>query len=314
MMKRDLADMPRTLSRQTRNLIHSAAARSGGVGLTNLRRRSSGVGLRWLLLAIALLAGCLPDPLPPTAVPPTIAAFPTPQPTVLRNIGQNDPTAASLPSGGALPPQPIALTSQAGGQPVQIVTGDGTLLIGDLYANADGRRVPAVLLLAVDRAGWLDLPLRLQAAGYTALAVDLRAGSTEATPPPLGDFAAIMDALIEVATVDPGLVAVIGGGVGADAALAGCASDLRCDALALFGVTPSVSTVALLQYNPRPLFLSQGTDSPGFIAAGQIRANARSPLRYEEVASMANGPELIQRQPALIDALIGWLGSVLEPA
>lgn len=275
---------------------------------------SSGVRVA-ALLTLALLAGCLPDPLPPTAVPPTIAAFPTPQPTVLRNIGQNDATAASLPSGGALPPLPIALSaSETGGQPVQVVSGDGTLLMGELYANADGRRVPAVLLLAVDRAGWLDLPLRLQAAGYTVLAVDLRAGSAEATPPPLGDFTALMEALIEVSTVDPGLVAVVGGGVGADAALAGCASDLRCDALALFGVTPSVSTVALLQYNPRPLFLSQGTDSPGFIAAGQIRANTRSPLRYEEVASMADGPELIQRQPALIDALIGWLGSVLTPA
>jgi len=272
-------------------------------------------GLAAGLLAITLLTGCLPDPLPPTAVPPTIAAFPTPPPTVLRNPGQNDPTAAALPSGGALPPLPVALsTSETGGQAVQIVTGDGTLIMGELYASADGRRLPAVLLLAPDRAGWLDLPLRLQAAGYTALSVSLRLESSETAPPPLGDFTAVMDALMEVAAVDPGRVAVVGGGLGADAALAGCASDPRCDALALFGVTPSISTVALLQYNPRPLFLSQGTDSPGYIAAGQIRASARSPLRYEEVATMADGPELIQRQPALIDALTDWLGSALPPA
>jgi hypothetical protein len=276
----------------------------------SIRRAASTVAAA-LALASAL-AACLPEPLPPTPALPTPIVLPTPLPTALRNPGQNDLTAASLPSGGALPPLPLAIPAAgAGGQAVQIVTGDGTLLIGDLYPDPGGRRVPAALLLALNRADWLDLPLRLQAAGYTALAVDLRAGVSADAPPPLGDFTAVMDALIEVATVDPGRVAVIGGGVGADAALAGCASDPRCDALALFGVTPAVSTVALLQYAPRPLFLAQGSDAPGFLAAGQLRASARGPLRYEEVASMADGPALLQRQPALIDALIDWLRTAL---
>ncbi|MCS7070561.1 MAG: hypothetical protein NZM00_03590, partial [Anaerolinea sp.] len=95
-------------------------------------RRIDGVGARWLAAALAVaLAACLPDPLPPTPVPPTPVMLPTPLPTTLRNPGQNDLTAASLPSGGALPPLPLAVPAAGGGgQAVQIVTGDGTLLIG----------------------------------------------------------------------------------------------------------------------------------------------------------------------------------------
>lgn len=268
---------------------------------------------RMLLLAgltMGLVAGCMTEPLPPTLSPATAIQFPTPLPTELRNLGQNNLTAAAVPSGGALPPMELAgVTSVTGGQVVQITLGDGVLVGGALYPDGAGRRVPGVLLLAADRTTWLDLPLRLQNAGYTVLSMDVRlvAGIT-----PLGDVTVLIDALMASSTVDPGRVAVIGGGVGADAALTGCAGDLRCDALALIGMTETAQPVAVLGYNPRPLFIVQAEQSTAAVTVGQVRADARGAVRYEEVAGDAEGTTLLMRQPTLIDDLITWLGVVLE--
>jgi len=263
-----------------------------------------GAAVRWTVLLLLTMTGCLNQPLPPPPPPATAIPLPTAQPTVLRNIGQNDLTAAAVPSGGALPPLEMpGQTVDAAAQTVAITLGDGVLAVGELYPNPGGTRVPGVLLLAGQRTVWRDLPLRLQGAGYTVLSVDVRAGAAV-----MGDLITLLDALTEVSTVDPGRIAVLGVAAGADAALAGCAADLRCDALALIGLTAAAQPDTIVQYNPRPLLLIHGTDADAAAVAGQIRADARGAVRYEAVAGNADGAALLEQQPALVDVLIEWLG------
>lgn len=262
--------------------------------------------MRWAVLLLLILTGCLSEPIPPTPIPATAIQFPTPQPTDLRNVGQNDLTAAAAPSGGALPPIEVAgQPADAAAQSVAITLGDGVQLAGELYPGSDAQRVPGVLLLAPQRSAWRDLPLRVQNAGYTVLAVDLRSGT-----PVVGDLITLLDALTQVSTVDPGRIAVIGAAAGADAALVGCAADQRCDALALIGVTTAAQPVAIVQYNPRPLLLIHGADDAAAVA-GRIRADARGAVRYEDVAGNVTGAALLERQPALVDVVIEWLGAAL---
>ena len=136
------------------------------------------------LLITVLAAAC--DNVVPTVTPeralsgPTLEASPTvlpflpsAEPTMWVNQGQNDPTAAALPSGGDLPPLVIG-TSDPGSafQSIQVTSEDGTQLRGDLYPNLEGQRVPGVLRLAPGRAAWLDLPLRWQAPDFPLKAAD----------------------------------------------------------------------------------------------------------------------------------------------
>lgn len=279
-----------------------------------------------LLLMTVLAAAC--DNVVPTVTPeralsgPTLEASPTvlpflpsAEPTMWVNQGQNDPTAAALPSGGDLPPLVIG-TSDPGSafQSIQVTSEDGTQLRGDLYPNLEGQRVPGVLMLAPGRAAWLDLPLRLQARGITVLSMDLR---SEAAPDDLaaGDFRASLVALSEAGTVDPGRIAVIGAETGADLALAGCAANLLCDALVMISpLNREVSLGAIPAYNPRPLFLLAGDGDALFTVADALRGTASGPLRFEAVSGATRGTALLLAQPALTDAVIAWLEEQLANA
>src|SRR5690606_141344 len=179
----------------------------------------------------------LPTPFPtrqltgPTSVPSPVfrGELPTEGPTVV--FGQNDPTAAAMPSGGDLPPLPVGDAS-AGGvqQSIAITGGDGRVLTGDLFSGGV-ERVPGLVMIAPDSAEWLDLPLRLQAAGFTVLT--LSTSQVIST----GDLSAALQSLRDVATVDPGRMGVIGALQGADMALLGCSVELLCDVVAVISPT-----------------------------------------------------------------------------
>lgn len=271
---------------------------------------------RWISLAALLLAAC--DNLSPSIQPtrtlsaPTLAASPVvrpyaqeQEPTALVNAGVNDPTAAALPRDSDLPPllEGTMIPGESR-QPISVTAPDGAILAGDLYAAPTVARPPGVLMLAPDRAAWLDLPLRLQAQGFTVLAVNNRGGgnSNLAT----GDFGALLNALSQV--VDPGRLAVVGAESGADEALAGCAAEQLCDALAVFSpLDATLISSAILRYNPRPLFIAAGTGDGAFGVAQTLNSMARGALRFEAIESAARGAGLILAQPALGDALIAWL-------
>jgi len=272
------------------------------------------------IIALCTLAGCesetaaaptptydlsfLPSPLPlPTAQPSDY------EPTRLSNIGQNNATAAALPSGGELPPLQVGTQSGETRQSVVVTAADGANLVGDLYANPSGERGTGVLFIAPDRGGWLDLPLRLQAQGYTVLSMDLRA--TTDTAVLLGDFQAMLGALAAAGTVDPGRIVVVGAEMGADMGLIGCGANALCDALAMFSpVDSSVMDSATLRYNPRPMFLAVGRDDAAFIVGEAVRASARGTMTYQSIPGAARGTGLLVAQPALTDQLRNWLAEM----
>lgn len=267
-------------------------------------------------MVLIFLAAC--DNVPPSPTPsrelsgPTLAptevilpVMPQGEPTQLLNAGQNDPTAAALPSGAELPPLAVG-TTEAGAshQTVEITVADG-VLEGDLYPNPQGGRVPGVLLLAPDRSAWLDLPLRMQAAGFTVLSVDMPASDTPVVP-------TLLQTLIQVGTVDPGRVALVGAEGGADAALAGCSADTLCDALALFTPIDRTRNLdAMLRYNPRPIFIAAGTGSAEYAAAESVGESATGTVEFRTAPGDGRGAALLLAQPSLGDNLIAWLDAQL---
>ena len=268
-----------------------------------------------LSTGLLLLAACsVFEPLP-TAIPTRQLTGPTTAPSpVFRGelptevplfTGQNDPTAAAMPSGGDLPPLPLGEAS-AGGiqQGIAITGGDGRILTGDLYTGAGGGlRVPGLLMLAPDSTAWLDLPLRLQAAGFTVLTM-----STDEVVSS-GDLSAALQSLKDVVTVDPGRMGVIGAQNGADLALFGCSVELLCDVVALVSPTQHDSLlVAMQRYNPRSIFLAAGEgDTTGISAARALEDYAQGPARLETGPGAERGALLIQANPIIGDRLIEWL-------
>lgn len=265
------------------------------------------------LLLVALAACSVFEPLP-TATPtrqltgPTSVAtqvvrgeLPTEGPTLA--VGQNDPTAAAMPSGGALPPLPVG-DRGAGGveQGIAITGSDGRVLTGDLYTGTSGR-VPGLLMLAPDSSAWLDLPLRLQAAGFTVLTIstDQVVGS--------GDLSAALQSLSDAATVDPGRMGVIGAQGGADLALLGCSIELLCDVVALISPTQhDPLLVAMQRFNPRSIFVAAGeADAVGIGAARALEDYAQGPAALETGPGAERGAELLRTNPLIGDRLIDWL-------
>jgi hypothetical protein len=266
------------------------------------------------LAGVYLLAACsVFEPLP-TAIPTRQLTGPTTVPSpVFRGelptegpqfTGQNDPTAAAMPSGGDLPPLPVGSTSAGGVQQGIAITGsDGHILTGDLYAGGGGLRVPGLLMLAPDSAEWLDIPLRLQAAGFTVLTM-----STDEVVS-TGDVSAALQSLKDFNTVDPGRMGVIGAQNGADLALLSCSVELLCDVVALISPTQhDPLLIAMQRYNPRSIFVAAGeSDSTGIAAARSLEDYAQGPARLETAPGAQRGALLIQANPNIGDRLIEWL-------
>lgn len=268
-----------------------------------------------LLLLILLLAGCrLVEPIP-TAIPtraltgPTLAPtevfrgeVPTEAPT-LAFLGASDPTAAALPRDSSLPPLPVG--SVAPGevkQTIEIAVGPGILMPGDLYSAGD-QRVPGILMLAPDSDGWLDIPLRLQAAGFSVLTMDI------ANPNDLSIFSTLLHSFSEAGPVDPGSIAVVGAEGAADMALFGCAADTLCDSVALISPTQRQSLLIAMQtYNPRPLFLAAGDgDTVAMDTVQSLADFAQGDADLQTGTGAGRGTDLIQANLNLGDRLIEWL-------
>jgi energy-converting hydrogenase Eha subunit C len=269
-------------------------------------------------LVMFLVAAC--DTPPPSPTPtrelsaPTLApsqeilpVAPRGEPTQRLNAGQNDPTAAALASGAELPPLAVGTVLPGDThQVVQVTVADG-VLNGDLYTNPLGNRVPGVLLLAPDRTAWLDLPLRLQAEGFTVLSVDLLEGDNSSTY-----YGTLLQTLIQVGTVDPGRIGVIGAERGADAALAGCASDSLCDALVLFTPIDRAGDLnAIARYNPRPMYIAAASEDADFAVANALASGTTGEVELASVQGAARGARLLQAQPSLSDDVLRWLDDQL---
>jgi hypothetical protein len=283
--------------------------------------------MRKLIAVLCLLVIAACDNVPPSPTPtralsgPTLEPSPTilplmqaQMPTQLLYVGQDDPTAASLPRFSELPPLIVGtIVPGQTHQPIQVTAPDGTQLTGDLYISPTQTLSPGILMLAPDSKAWLDLPLQLQSKGYTVLAMPLRADLDINSQAAIGDFEAMIQALSQ--TSDPGHLAVIGADNGADLALAGCAADTLCKALALLTPTnQAIAQTGITRYNPRPLFLAIAqNDSANFGITEYLRGSAQGgEVGYDAVDGTAKGAALLQASPTLGDQLIEWIGKELN--
>ncbi|MBK8022251.1 MAG: hypothetical protein IPK19_12675 [Chloroflexi bacterium] len=218
---------------------------------------------RCLMVFGALLLAAACDQVPPTPTPtralsgPTLEASPIVLPLIPTvpplDVGQSDLTAASLPRGAELPPlEQGTRIPGAISQSIVITLASGAQHPGELYPPSAGGIHPGVLLLGSTVSGWGDLPALLRDAGMTALVTDVPAGATT------GDFNSLLTSLGE--TSDPGHLAVVGLGLGADAALVGCAAAQRCDAAVLIRPGSDLLINAMPTYNPRPLLIAVRQD------------------------------------------------------
>lgn len=281
--------------------------------------------MKFRLIAIAcLLAFAACDNIAPTLTPtrpisaPTLQAsatilpfVPAEDPTQLF-VGQNDPTAASLPRDSELPP--MAAGTLAPGetrQPIEVTAPDGVQLSGDLYLSPLPDPSPGILILSSDTSAWLDLPLRLQNQGYSVLVMPLRPDTAANSATAVGDFESMIRALSQVA--DPGHLGVVGAETGADVGLAGCAVEPLCDALAL--LTPTNLDIAqntIIRYNPRPIYLAVAqNDGANFGIVEYLRGSARGEIGYDPIEGQARGAGLLQADPPMTDRLIEWLRTQL---
>lgn len=275
-----------------------------------------------LLLAAALaLAACDTPPAQITpsyelsgpTLEPSLEVFPevpTNEPTQHLFLGQNNPTAAAMPSGGEMPPLVVGTTDiSSSRQPIQLTAGDGTQLDGDLYMASGEAPAPAVLMISPDRTAWIDLPLRLQNAGFTVMAMDLRPNAA------VSDVDLMLRALTQMELVDAGHIGIVGAEAGADLSMVACAQGSPCDALAMLSpADEALVTGAILQYNPRPLFLSAGQDDAAFGITELLRASARGDVTYETIPGAGRGAALLPASPALGDQIIEWLETQLGTA
>jgi|GEM_PF-1169708 len=228
--------------------------------------------LSLLIGVMGLTAACLPERTAATPYATRVISGPTlaPSPEISMQTsdelfggtieaGHNDLTAAAVPARGVLPPMPAGTTEPDGSARVMLTLADGTVQPADLYeprsgvADAAVQRYPGVLLLSPDRLSWGIFPAELSVAGLTVLVTE---------PPPLdSDMPALLESLSEIASVDPGRLAVIGAGAGADRALAGCALTDLCDALVLLSATQrELVAQHMASYNPRPLWVVASPD------------------------------------------------------
>lgn len=274
-------------------------------------------------VSVFILAACggpattpTPSPLPPLPASPTANPLvPTTDPD--ESLGVNEPTAASVASGGDVGSMPFPAE-----EPFEAAADDGLRLRGTLY-RASVEPAPAVLLLHMldGRSGdWLPLITPLQQAGYTVLAMDLRGhGSTRGTQDwnlARQDVAVLLAALCAVDGVDANRVGVVGASIGANLALTGCAADALCRTAVLLspgldyrGVTTAGPMAAL---GERPvLIVASSEDRESADSSRTLDGLAQGEHRLVMYDGAGHGTRMFGPQPGLIQTILDWLGAHL---
>jgi hypothetical protein len=271
---------------------------------------------KMLPLVLLILAACLPAAPEPTATrrftAPTLAPSPTVNIQTSDEIygdsirdGQNDPTAAALPRDSALPPLDTGSISETGAMMVDLFLSDGTALNAHLYQpNTEGRGA-GIMLIGEALDAWGTLPNDLQAAGFTALVVELPALLRAE------DMDTLLLSFSENGTVDPSKIAVIGSMAGADIALFGCAVYPLCDAVVLMSPQSRDSLLNVLpNFNPRPMLVIVGqSDEESYAAATGLAASFAAGSQLLEQSS-GTGAGLLALNSELNGAIVAWLQAV----
>ncbi len=284
---------------------------------------------RLIVWMVVVLAACdTLAPIPPTFTPTWEFSAPTLQPTPFVPIvppttgpdyvGRNNPQAAAIPFDSEL--LPLVVESDDAEPPVQSVqltVRDNLTLAGELYENSPLeleqrallQRLPGVVLIASTRGEWETLPRQLRDAGFTVLVVAVN------NTLGIDDTVAILRIFSKTASVNPGVIGVVGSGPGASLALPACAADLICDMLIL--LSPSDQNLLpsyMVNYNPRPMLVVASTeDVSAFTTAQLLQIEATGDFRIQPYNNAGRGTDMLHSQPELSTVIVQWLTERLSP-
>jgi dienelactone hydrolase len=202
---------------------------------------------------------------------------------------------------------------------VQLRASDGTTLAATLYPSPRGPAPAIVLVHMLTRArdDWRPLAERLQAAGATCLAIDLRGhGGSGGSAAPSAAMALDVQAAIAWlgvrSDVASGAVGVVGASFGATPAMLAAGDSPTVRAAVLLSPSADYRGVRIdggvRKYGARPLLLVASTEDP--YALRTVRAltedeAAGRELRLSTVP--AHGAHLLDRDPELVATLVDWL-------
>ena len=211
----------------------------------------------------------------------------------------------------------------AADQTVQLRAADGTALAATLYPAAGGP-APAVVLvhmLTRTREDWRPFAERLQTAGATSLALDLRghggsAGSAAPSAAMSLDVQAAVAWLAARSDIRPGMIGIVGASFGGTAAVLAAGEVAAVKAVAVLSPSADYRGVrldgGLRKYGARPLLLVSSTEDPYALRTVRALTEDEAPGRQLRLSAVpAHGSRLLDRDPELVAALVDWLRQTL---
>lgn len=209
----------------------------------------------------------------------------------------------------------------AAGQPVQLRASDGIALAATYY-EAGGGQAPAVVLVHMftrSKDDWRPFAERLQSAGLTALALDLRGhGGSGGAAAPSPAMALDVQAAVSFLAARQGVrgIAVVGASLGASAALLAAAESPLVRGTVLLSPASDYRGVrleaALRKYGNRPLLLVTSSEDPYALRTVRGMVTAATTAREQRVSPVAaHGSQLLDRDPDVATALVDWLRRTL---
>ncbi len=211
----------------------------------------------------------------------------------------------------------------AASRPVTLTSADGVPLAGELYESSN-RPAPGIVLvhmLGRSKDEWESVAERLQDAGASVLAIDLRghghsSGSAALLSPMVEDVRAAVAWLAARPGVRPGALGVVGASLGANLAALAAADAPIVGALAL--VSPSLDyrgvrldAGVIRKLADRPLWLAASTQDPYALRTLRELAAGNGP-REQRLSDMpAHGTHLLAADQDLVRGLVDWLRRTL---
>jgi alpha-beta hydrolase superfamily lysophospholipase len=210
-----------------------------------------------------------------------------------------------------------AVPSAAAGRAVTFTAPDGVPLSGMLYEATD-RPAPAVVLvhmLGRSKDEWASLAERLQQAGVTALAIDLRGhgqsgGNGSELPLMVGDVHAAVSWL----ATRPGvrIVGLAGASLGANLAAIAASDAAAVRAVAL--LSPSLDyrgirldAAVLRKLSDRAMWFAASAHDPYALRTVRELTSEQPGIEQRVSNARAHGTRLLVDDPELARALVDWL-------
>ena len=212
----------------------------------------------------------------------------------------------------------------ASGRAVTLPSLDGTSLAGEFY-EASSRPAPAVVLvhmLSRNKGDWGSLPDRIQEAGISVLAIDLRghggsSGSAQSIPALVHDVTAAVRWLSTRPGVRPGSIGLVGASLGASLSLLAAVDQPAVRAIGLLspsldyrGIRTDVGLVKRL--GGRAMWLAASAEDPlALRTVHDFAADTSGPREQVVSNAAAHGTALLERDGDLARSLVDWLRRTL---